>query len=107
MPPPLQGGVVALELSFGKGEMSVTRVLVSGADGHASARIELGRCYGGHEAKDFVDKQKGFNTWKSWYRAGGYHIRNISLGVTAPKPHIFYIGHICTQRVQKTVAPRG
>lgn len=104
---PLKGGIAVFELSFGKNEKSETRVLISGADGTASERIHLGACYGGYEAKEFTDKNRGFNTWKSWYRVGGYHVRNILLETAPPNPHRFYLGHICTQRVQKTVAPRG
>lgn len=104
---PLKGGIAFLELSYGKGEKSIKRVLVSDAQGRASERIDLGRCYGGDEAQEFVDKQMGFNTWKGRYRVARYHIRNISLGSLEAKPHIYYLGHICRQRVQKTVAPRG
>lgn len=104
---PLKGGMAFLELSFGENERSETRLLVSGADGTASERLDLGRCYGGYEAKEFEDKSMGFNIWKSWYKVGGYRIRNVLLGELAATPHIYYLGHICTQRVQKTVAPRG
>lgn len=104
---PLKGGFALLELSYGKHEKSIKRVLVSDAQGLASERIELGRCDGGYEAQQFVDKQMGFNTWRSWYKVAGYHVRNVSLGSLEPNPKVFYLGHICTQRVQKTVAPRG
>ncbi|WP_032703159.1 hypothetical protein [Pseudomonas syringae] len=104
---PLEGGMAILDLSFGKGEPSIEHVVTSNADGFVSQRIEFGRCYGGVEAQDFVHTQRGFNTWRSHYRVAGYTVHNFSLGPMTATPHIFYMGHICTQTVLRTVAPRG
>lgn len=104
---PLKGGIAVFELSFGKNERKETRTLVSGADGSATERINLGACYGGAEAMEFTDKDRGFNTWNSWYKVGRYYFGNFMLGTAAPRPHVYYLGHICTQKVQRTVAPRG
>lgn len=104
---PLEGGMAILDLSFGEKDTSIKRILVSGVDGFASERIEFGRCYGGTEAQDFVHAQRGFNTWRSNYKAARYFVSNFSLGPVTATPHIFYMGHICTQTVLRTVAPRG
>jgi len=104
---PLEGGMAILDLSFGEKDASIRHILVSGADGFASERIEFGRCYGGTEAQDFVHTQRGFNTWRSNYRVARYFVSNFSLGLITATPHIFYMGHICTQTVVRTVAPRG
>ncbi|MDC3743248.1 hypothetical protein KDL21_19670 [Pseudomonas syringae pv. syringae] len=103
----MEGGMAILDLSFGKKEASTRHILVSGADAFASERIEFGRCYGGAEAQDFVHAQRGFNTWRSNYRVARYFVSNFSLGLITAMPHIFYMGHICTQTVLRTVAPRG
>lgn len=104
---PLEGGMAILDLSFGKGEPSIEHVVTSNADGFVSQRIEFGRCYGGVEAQEFVHTQRGFNTWRSHYKVAGYTVHNFSLGPMTATPHIFYMGHICTQTVLRTVAPRG
>ncbi|WP_235181201.1 hypothetical protein [Pseudomonas syringae] len=104
---PLEGGMAIFGMSFGKNDVQVKRILISGSDGFASERIALGRCYGGVEALDFVDKQMGFNTWRSYYKTALYFVQNLSLGPVTATPHVFYLGHICTQTVLRTVAPRG
>lgn len=103
----LRGGVAALVIKFAEGDPVIRRLVVSGADGRASSKIELGKCYGGQEAAPFEEKTRGFNTWRSWYRPGAYNVVNLTLSNLAPKPHKYYIGHICTQSIQRTLAPRG
>ncbi|WP_340643092.1 hypothetical protein, partial [Pseudomonas syringae] len=104
---PLEGGMAILDLSFGQQEPSIEHIAVSDANGYASQRIEFGRCYGGVQAQDFVHKQRGFNTWRSHYKVAGYTVHNFSLGPMTATPRIFFMGHICTQTVLRTVAPRG
>lgn len=103
---PLEGGLAYFALSFDS-KKPIELSLVSDRNGSASQRIELGRCYGGKQALDFVHKQKGFNTWRSHYQVGAYVILNRSLGTPASKPHVFYLGHICTQKLVHTVRPRN
>ncbi len=103
----LEGGMAILDLSFGQQEPSIEHIAVSDANGYASQRIEFGRCYGGVQAQDFVHKQRGFNTWRSHYKVAGYTVHNFSLGPMTATPRIFFMGHICTQTVLRTVAPRG
>ncbi|WP_122663715.1 hypothetical protein [Pseudomonas viridiflava] len=103
---PLEGGEAVFVLKF-EAEEAIMLRLFSNADGAASGQIKLGRCYGGAQAQDFVDKQRGFNTWRSFYKAGGYFVHNQSLGNTTATPHWFNLGHICTQTVVRTIPPRN
>nr|WP_243248397.1 hypothetical protein [Pseudomonas sp. S25] len=102
---PLEGGKAFFRLSFGLEQKPVEWNMVSDANGLASRRVELGRCDGGKEAQDFVDRHHGFNTWRSYYRVGGYYLRNLSETNAATLPHLFHFGHICRQQLIKTVPP--
>jgi hypothetical protein len=104
---PLRGGVAYFQLRFDKDSNPITDVLISDQSGSASKKIELGRCYGGRQAADFVHNQRGFNTWRSYYRVGTYALINVFLGNAQPRPHEFSLGHICTQTVLQTVRPRN
>ncbi|KTB64535.1 hypothetical protein AO067_16230 [Pseudomonas viridiflava ICMP 13104] len=104
---PLEGGIASLVMSFGENEPTITHHSISDASGVASRLIEFGRCDGGVEALDFVDKQMGFNTWRSLYNVAGYFVQNSSLGPLKTTPRIVFMGHICKQTVLRTVAPRG
>jgi hypothetical protein len=104
---PLEGGLAYFRLLFDKDSGAVRHTLVSDADGSASRRVELGRCSGGKQARDFVHKQRGFDTWRSYYKVGDYSIQNLSLAATGKKPHTFQLGHICSQKLVQTVRPRN
>lgn len=105
---PLEGAEVFFKLKFENGHIpEISRVLISDAKGVASQIIELGKCEGGKQAGDFVDKNKGFNTWRSHYEVGVYVIVNALLGTPDKAPHVFYLGHICKQKLIKTVRPRN
>ncbi len=104
---PLRGGVAYFQLEFDENSNPITDVLISDERGSASKKIELGRCYGGRQAADFVHNQRGFNTWRSYYRVGTYTLINLFLGNAQPRPHEFSLGHICTQTVLQTVRPRN
>lgn len=103
---PLEGGLIEFTLRF-KGGDPTKLLLLSDANGSVSKRIELGRCYGGAEARDFVDKHTGFNTWRTYYKVAGYTTQNLSAGTASEMPHAYYLGHICTQRLIQTVRPRN
>jgi hypothetical protein len=103
----LEGGMAFFRLSFGIETAPVELHLISDANGLASKRIELGRCHGGKEAQDFVDKHMGFNTWRSHYIVGGYFVQNSSSATMTTPPHLFHLGHICSQRLVQTVRPRN
>jgi hypothetical protein len=104
---PLSGGVAYFHLEFDKDSSPITAILISDESGSASKKIELGRCYGGRQAADFVHNQRGFNTWRSYYRVGAYATINLSQGGEPTLLHQFYLGHICTQTVLQTVRPRN
>lgn len=104
---PLEGGVIVFALKYREENTAVKLLLTSDASGFASRKIELGRCYDGTEAQDFVDKNKGFNTWRSYYKVANYTIMNLALAPHAVTPKTFYLGHICTQRLVHTVRPRN
>ncbi|WP_122671498.1 hypothetical protein [Pseudomonas viridiflava] len=103
----LEGGVAGFGLRFVQGEMNVEDVFVSDANGLISQRIKLGQCYGGRQAKDFVHKQMGFNTWRSHYKVGGYVVTNYYLNPLPQMSDWLFLGHICDQTVLKTVAPNN
>jgi hypothetical protein len=103
---PLEGGTAVLGLKHPEDQSSIRVVLVSDAGGVASRKIELGRCYGGFEAPEFVHRQRGFNTWKSHYKVGQYFVYNWSTTNAIQSPRWLYIGHICSQQVMQTVRPR-
>jgi hypothetical protein len=103
---PLEGGLAYFRLSFGE-QAPFQLDLVSDGNGSASQRIDLGRCYGGNQAQDFVHKQRGFNTWRSYYQVGGYFVSNRSSGKNSTTPHLFHLGHICEQKLVQTVRPRN
>ncbi|WP_122208318.1 hypothetical protein [Pseudomonas viridiflava] len=103
----LEGGVAGFGLTFGEGEKSMRGHLMSDANGIASQLIELGRCHGGFEARDFVDKQMGFNTWRSHYKVADYFVKNLYIDPTPKAFKLLQLGHICDQTVLKTVAPRN
>lgn len=103
----LEGGVALFGLTFCEGEKSMKGVFVSGANGIVSTRLELGRCYGGVEAKDFVDKQMGFNTWRSYYKVADYFVTNFYVSPLPKASDFLRLGHICDQQVMRTVAPNN
>lgn len=103
----LEGGVAGFWLRFGKGELNIEDVFASDANGIISQRIELGRCYGGKQAKDFVHKQMGFNTWRSHYKVAGYVVTDYYLNPAPKMSSWLFLGHICDQTVLKTVAPNN
>jgi len=103
----LEGGVAGFWLRFGQGELNIEDVFASDANGLISQRIELGRCYGGKQAKDFVHKQMGFNTWRSHYKVGGYVVTDYYLNPVPAISDWLFLGHICDQTVLKTVAPNN
>ncbi len=102
---PLQGGLAIFLLHFKENKRTIERNLISGADGSASQQIDIGRCDGGFEALEFEHVQRGFNTWKTHYKVGGYYVMNALSG--NDKLHLFHLGHICSQKVQKTVPFRN
>lgn len=102
---PLAGGLAVFLLRFRDDDLTIERKLISGSDGSASQLIDIGRCDGGFEALEFEHVQRGFNTWKTHYKVGGYHVMNVLSG--SDTPHLFYLGHICSQNVQKTVPFRN
>lgn len=104
---PLEGGVILFALKYREENTAVKLLLTSDASGFASRKIELGRCYDGTEAQDFVDKNKGFNTWRSYYKVANYAIMNLALSPHTVTPNTFYLGHICTQRLVQTIRPRN
>lgn len=103
---PLAGASALFAYKYHGDKTLVSLILTSDAAGVASRRVDFGRCYGGTEAQDFVDKQRGFNTWRSYYKAASYSIQSLSAGNIANAPHTFYLGHICTQNLLNTVRPR-
>ncbi len=104
---PLEGGVAIFGLARGTEHAPIKKILLSDKDGLASRKIELGRCHGGKQASDFVHKQQGFNTWRSYYLVGDYFIHNWLSGTAVNTAPIFKLGHICTQRLIHTVRPRN
>ncbi|WP_431194226.1 hypothetical protein [Pseudomonas viridiflava] len=104
---PLEGGVALFVLKYKEDNATAQLLLTSDTNGLASRKVELGRCDGGTEALDFVDKHLGFNTWRSYYKVAVYAIGNNSAGNTVNAPHTFTLGHICTQRLIQTVRPRN
>lgn len=103
----LEGGMARFWLRFGQGEMNIEDVLASDANGVISQRIELGRCYGGKQAKEFVHMQMGFNTWRSEYKVGGYVVKDYYLDPSPKSSDWLFMGHICKQTVVKTVSPKN
>ena len=104
---PLKGGSAGIVLYDLENKRYTTHNLVSNADGSASQMIEFGRCDGGIEALDFEHRQMGFNSWKTFYKLHLYYVDNLLSGAPPVTPHIFYLGHICSQRVLKTTPYRN
>nr|WP_241000194.1 hypothetical protein [Pseudomonas viridiflava] len=103
----LEGGVANFGLTFGPDEKNMKGAFISDANGVISKRIEFGRCHGGQQAKDFVHRQMGFNTWRSYYQVARYFVTNSYLSPSPEMSDWFYLGHICDQTVLKTVAPKN
>ncbi|MCI8212278.1 hypothetical protein AUC61_22350 [Pseudomonas sp. S25] len=103
---PVEGGQAYFRLNFEGAPSGLGHFLVSDANGLAARKVELGRCYGGKQAQDFVHKQKGFNTWRSYYRVGDYTLQNLASFAIGDKPHTFKLGHICKQTLINTTRPR-
>ncbi|BAP41221.1 putative uncharacterized protein [Pseudomonas sp. StFLB209] len=105
---PLAGGVAAFSLGYKEHVRPEIRFsLISDEKGQASKMVELGRCTGGYEAESFVHKQQGFNTWKSHYLVAGYSASNALRSSKAEQPHVFFLGHICSQKLVKSVRPNN
>lgn len=105
---PLEGAAALLYIEFkNKDVAKIVRQFFSDKDGKISQVINLGQCYGGLQADEFVDKNRGFNTWSSRYEPGAYFVGNALLGTPEKNPHTFYIGHICSQRLIKTIPPKN
>lgn len=105
---PLAGAVVNFSLGYHKQmRPAINFSLISDEKGQASKMVELGRCTGGYEAENFVHKQQGFNTWKSHYLVGGYSVSNALRSSKAKQPHVFFLGHICSQKLVKSVRPNN
>jgi hypothetical protein len=102
---PLAGALAVFLLRFNEDDLTIGRNLISGPDGAASQLIDIGRCDGGYEALEFEHVQRGFNTWKTHYKVGGYYVMNALSG--DDKLRQFYLGHICSQKVQKTIPFRN
>ncbi|MBC3949971.1 hypothetical protein [Pseudomonas folii] len=96
---PLEGGTVGFVLGFnGNYKPLISFVLSSDQDGRALKLVELGRCEGGNEARDFVNYSKGYNnTWRTHYRIGQYVVVNELAGRDQSATYAF--GHICNQRL--------
>lgn len=105
---PLAGAVAEFSLRYKENVRPEIRLsLLSDERGQASKMIEFGRCTGGDEAEEFVHKQQGFNTWKSHYLVAGYSASNALRSSTTVRPHVFFLGHICSQKLVKSVRPNN
>jgi len=96
---PLEGGVASFIIGFeGNYRPLINVPLSSGTEGTALKLVEIGRCEGGNEARDFVDYSKGYNNkWRTNYRIGNYTVVNELAGRTVSVPYT--LGHICHQRL--------
>ncbi len=104
---PLEGASAGIVLYDVENKSKSMHHLVSNADGSASKLIEFGRCDGGIEALEFEHRQMGFNRWKAHYKLHLYYVANLLSGAPPVTPHIFYLGHICSQKVLKTTPFRN
>ncbi|HEX8542510.1 MAG TPA: hypothetical protein VF671_12450 [Pseudomonas sp.] len=97
---PLEGAKAGFGLNFdGAYRESISFHLFSNVEGKASRRVEFGRCEGGTQARDFVEYSRGYNnTWRSYYRTGGYVVLNSMVGVTI-NPESYNLAHICRQQL--------
>lgn len=97
---PLEGAKAGFGLNFdGAYRESISFHLFSNVEGKASRLVEFGRCEGGTQARDFVEYSRGYNnTWRSYYRTGGYVVLNSMVGVTI-NPEGYNLAHICRQQL--------
>jgi hypothetical protein len=96
---PLEGGVASFVIGFeGNYRPLINVPLSSDEEGKALRLVDLGKCEGGNEARDFVDYSKGYNnTWRTQYRVGQYVVVNELAGKALSASYA--LGHICHQRL--------
>jgi hypothetical protein len=104
---PLEGAVARLKLELNESRIPlINSDAESDSAGRISQLVNMGRCVGGFEAKDFTRYDHGHNTWRTYYYKGSWLIYNRLLGnqsLLESFPDQGTIGHICKHRLIRSV----
>ncbi|WP_122314529.1 hypothetical protein [Pseudomonas cichorii] len=100
---PLEGAAASLGIDLPQSTLpEIDDWVVSDASGKATKTIDIGRCVGGRDAGNFIDKHQAQSAWRSQYHEGSWIVINSFApfdGPHAPVPDRGQIGHICHQHL--------